>query len=79
MLRIPLNMHNVPEEEVFWPAVWSAYGTANLEGADYRACAAYGPIYKQGSAGLFRTARGAGFLFPSTSCIIRREYAYFFR
>jgi L-fucose isomerase len=44
-LRIPVSLHNVPEETVFRPHAWSAFGTADLEGADYRACAAYGPIY----------------------------------
>jgi len=43
MLRIPVSMHNV--ENVYRPAAWSAFGTADLEGADYRACAAYGPLY----------------------------------
>ena len=45
MLRIPVYMHNVPEEAVFRPAAWSAFGTANLEGADFRACANFGPLY----------------------------------
>ncbi|MDP3448172.1 MAG: L-fucose isomerase [Eubacteriales bacterium] len=46
MLRIPVSMHNVGRERVFRPAVWSAFGTDDLESADYRACAAYGPMYK---------------------------------
>jgi len=45
MLRIPVCMHNVPEEKVFRPSAWSAFGS-NLEGADYRACNVYGPLYK---------------------------------
>ncbi len=45
MLRIPVCMHNVPEEAVFRPSSWNAFGTKDLEGADYRACAALGPIY----------------------------------
>lgn len=45
MLRIPVCMHNVPEERVFRPSAWSAYGTANLESADYRSCDAFGPVY----------------------------------
>ena len=45
MLRIPVCMHNVPEEDVFRPAAWNAFGM-DKEGADYRACAAYGPLYK---------------------------------
>lgn len=46
MLRIPVNMHNVPEERVFRPRAWGLFGTANSEGADYRACQNFGPIYK---------------------------------
>ena len=46
MLRIPVGLHNVPEEKIFRPAAWNAFGTKDLEGADYRACAAYGPLYK---------------------------------
>ncbi len=45
MLRIPVCMHNVDEEKIFRPAAWNAFGM-DKEGADYRACAAYGPIYK---------------------------------
>lgn len=45
MLRIPVSMHNVPRERIYRPHSWSAFGTADLEGADYRACAAYGPLY----------------------------------
>ncbi len=46
MLRIPVSMHNVEKDRVFRPAMWSAFGTDDLEGADYRACAALGPLYK---------------------------------
>ncbi|MBR2650414.1 MAG: L-fucose isomerase [Clostridia bacterium] len=46
MLRIPVCMHNVPEEKIFRPAAWSAFGM-DKEGQDYRACAAYGPLYKK--------------------------------
>ena len=45
MLRIPVCMHNVPEDRIFRPAVWNAFGM-DKEGQDYRACAAYGPMYK---------------------------------
>jgi L-fucose isomerase len=45
MLRIPVNMHNVSDEKIFRPSAWSAFGTQK-EGADYRACATYGPLYK---------------------------------
>ncbi len=44
MLRIPVCMHNVPEEKIFRPSAWDAFGM-EPEGADYRACAAFGPIY----------------------------------
>ena len=45
MLRIPVCMHNVPEDRIFRPAAWNSFGM-DKEGQDYRACAAYGPIYK---------------------------------
>ena len=46
MLRIPVAMHNVPEDKIFRPASFSAFGM-DKEGQDYRACAAYGPFYKK--------------------------------
>ncbi len=46
MLRIPVSMHNVPEERLFRPASWAAFGAMDPQGADYRACAAYGPLYR---------------------------------
>ena len=45
ILRIPVCMHNVPTGEIFRPSAWSAFGTSDAEGADYRACANFGPIY----------------------------------
>ena len=45
MLRIPVCMHNVPEDKIFRPSVWNAFGM-DKEGQDYRACQAYGPLYK---------------------------------
>ncbi len=45
MLRIPVCMHNVPEDKIFRPAAWNAFGM-DKEGADFRACTSYGPIYK---------------------------------
>ncbi|MDY5022284.1 MAG: L-fucose isomerase [Blautia sp.] len=45
MLRIPVCMHNVPEEKIFRPAAWNAFGM-DKEAADYRACKTYGPLYK---------------------------------
>ncbi len=45
ILRIPVCMHNVPDEKIFRPSAWNAFGM-DKEGADYRACAAFGPLYK---------------------------------
>lgn len=45
MLRIPVCMHNVAEDDLFRPAVWNAFGM-DKEGADYRACANFGALYK---------------------------------
>lgn len=46
MLRIPVYMHNVFEEAIYRPNAWNAFGTADREGADFRACASFGPLYK---------------------------------
>ncbi|MBR6638427.1 MAG: L-fucose isomerase [Lachnospiraceae bacterium] len=45
ILRIPVCMHNVPDEKIFRPSAWNAFGM-DKEGQDYRACEAYGPMYK---------------------------------
>jgi len=45
MLRIPVCMHNVPEENIYRPTYWNSFGM-DSEGSDYRACAALGPLYK---------------------------------
>ncbi|HEY4206403.1 MAG TPA: L-fucose isomerase [Puia sp.] len=45
MLRIPVSMHNVKEDEIFRPSAWNAFGSSS-EAADYRACQTYGPLYK---------------------------------
>ncbi len=45
MLRIPVSMHNVEEERIFRPTAWNSFGTVDPEGADFRACTAYGPLY----------------------------------
>jgi L-fucose isomerase len=45
MLRIPVCMHNVPEDRIFRPSAWNAFGM-DREGADYRACSALGALYK---------------------------------
>ncbi len=46
ILRIPVNMHNVCDEQIFRPSAWTAYGTSDIESADYRACNTYGPLYR---------------------------------
>jgi L-fucose isomerase len=46
MLRIPVTLHNVPDEKIFRPACWNAFGTKCLEAADVKACEVYGPMYK---------------------------------
>lgn len=46
LLRIPIDMHNVPDERVFRPAVWARFGGLEPQSADFRACAAYGPLYR---------------------------------
>lgn len=46
MLRIPVTMHNVPEEEIFRPHAWASFGTKDLEASDLAACRAYGPRYR---------------------------------
>ena len=45
ILRIPVSMHNIDEENIFRPAAWNAFGM-DKEGQDYRACNVYGPMYK---------------------------------
>jgi len=45
LLRIPVSMHNVKEDRIFRPKSWAAFGTDDLQGADFRACKNYGPVY----------------------------------
>jgi L-fucose isomerase len=45
LLRIPVYMHNVPEEKVFRPHVWAAFGAQEPQSADFRACASFGPHF----------------------------------
>lgn len=45
MLRIPVYMHNVPEEQIFRPSAWTLFGANEPMGADFRACSNYGPLY----------------------------------
>jgi L-fucose isomerase len=46
MLRIPVSLHNISDDDLYRPHSWSAFGTKDLEGADYRACTTYGPLYR---------------------------------
>lgn len=46
MLRIPVSLHNLPDSRLFRPHCWSAFGTRQLEAADYTACRTYGPLYR---------------------------------
>ena len=46
MFRIPVSLHNIADENIYRPHCWSAFGTKELESADYRACANYGAMYK---------------------------------
>jgi L-fucose isomerase len=45
MLRIPVCLHNVAEGDVFRPSAWGAFGAHEPQGADFRACATFGPLY----------------------------------
>ena len=45
LLRIPVCMHNVSYDRIFRPSVWNAFGTSDMEGADFRACGNFGPLY----------------------------------
>ncbi len=47
MLRIPVYMHNVPEERIFRPSAWTAFGAQDPMGADFRACSNFGSLYGQ--------------------------------
>jgi len=40
MLRIPVDMHNVPKNHVFRPTMWDRFG-----GDDFRVCKELGPLY----------------------------------
>ncbi|MFD1177663.1 L-fucose isomerase [Paenibacillus puldeungensis] len=46
ILRIPVAMHNVSKEKIFRPRAWSMFGTEHPEGADFRACENFGPMYR---------------------------------
>ena len=46
MLRIPVTMHNVPEETVYRPHAWASFGTEDAQAADYAACKKCGQRYR---------------------------------
>jgi L-fucose isomerase len=46
MLRIPVTLHNVDTADIYRPHAWYSFGTRDMEGADFRACASYGPLYR---------------------------------
>ena len=45
MLRIPVYAHNIPDDQIYRPSAWGLHGTADPEGADFRACANYCLLY----------------------------------
>jgi hypothetical protein len=47
VLRIPVSIHNLSDHQLFRPSAWSAFGALDPQGADYRACAAFGPLYSR--------------------------------
>ena len=47
ILRIPVCMHNVESDKIFQPSAWTAFGATDMQGADFRACSNFGPIYKK--------------------------------
>lgn len=46
MFRIPVSLHNIKDSDIYRPHCWSAFGTRDLESADFRACANYKELYK---------------------------------
>lgn len=46
MFRIPVTLHNIADKDIYRPHAWAAFGTKDLEGADFRACANYKELYK---------------------------------
>jgi len=45
ILRIPVSMHNIDDQRILRPSAWTAFGSKDLESADFRACRNYGPLY----------------------------------
>ena len=68
MLRIPVCMHNVPEEKIFRPAAWNAFGM-DKEGADFRACKNYGPLVP-----FLEENRKISFFYDKKGLSLRRHY-----
>lgn len=46
MLRIPVSLHNIEEDRIYRPTMWSHYGLSEPIGADFRACEILGPLYE---------------------------------
>ena len=46
MLRIPVALHNLEDNQLYRPHSWAAFGTKDLEAADFAACKHYGPLYR---------------------------------
>ncbi len=46
MLRIPVTMHNIPDDDIFRPHAWASFGTEDVQAADFAACRHYGPLYQ---------------------------------
>lgn len=46
MFRIPVTLHNIADKDIYRPHAWAAFGTRDLEGADFRACQNYKELYK---------------------------------
>ena len=46
MFRIPVTLHNIADKDIYRPHAWAAFGTRDLESADFRACANYKELYK---------------------------------
>ncbi len=41
MLRIPVDLHNIDDEDIFRPTMWDRFG-----GDDFRVCEKLGPVYR---------------------------------
>ncbi len=46
MLRIPVSLHNIEEDRIYRPTMWTHYGTLDKTGSDFRTCEKLGPLYE---------------------------------